>query len=191
MGPSAKAGRHTDHSHGCGCPWARPSAHAWPRTAAACGSRAPFVTSKLPICQVHHRELHRSGNEIAWRRLNIDPLSVALKLWQQSRADGELFQSIGGLALRCPLPPGDRRQLPARQLYTDDEEVCLTRRADCNNKKPRQNKRGFSNRILPPIVGYRAILLGAGAPPCPVVVGCEIAAARTSCRVGRRYRVAP
>ena len=112
MGPSAKAGRHTDHSHGCGCPWARTSAHAWPRTAAACGSkRGTFVTSKLPICQVHNRELHRSGNEIAWwRRLNIDPLSVALKLWQQSRADGELFQSIGGLALRCPLPPGDRRQ---------------------------------------------------------------------------------
>jgi ERF superfamily len=52
----------------------------------------------VPVCRVHHRELHRSGNESAWwRLLNIDPLPVALKLWQQSRADGELFPSIEGV----------------------------------------------------------------------------------------------
>ena len=52
----------------------------------------------IPVCRVHHRELHRSGNESAWwHRLNIDPLPVALKLWQQSRADGELFSSIEGV----------------------------------------------------------------------------------------------
>lgn len=34
-----------------------------------------------PACRVHHRELHRSGDEAAWwRRLNIDPLPVALGL---------------------------------------------------------------------------------------------------------------
>jgi hypothetical protein len=50
----------------------------------------------VPLCRIHHRELHRSGDEAAWwRRLNIDPLPVALKLWQQSRAEGELFLSIG------------------------------------------------------------------------------------------------
>jgi hypothetical protein len=53
----------------------------------------------VPVCRVHHRELHRSGDEAAWwRRLNIDPLPVALKLWQQSRADGELFPSTQGQA---------------------------------------------------------------------------------------------
>jgi hypothetical protein len=42
----------------------------------------------VPVCRVHHRELHRSGNEAAWwRRLNIDPLPVALKLWQHTRSD--------------------------------------------------------------------------------------------------------
>jgi hypothetical protein len=42
----------------------------------------------VPICRVHHRELHRSGDEAAWwRGLNIDPLPVALKLWQQTRSD--------------------------------------------------------------------------------------------------------
>jgi hypothetical protein len=52
----------------------------------------------VPVCRVHHRELHLSGNEAAWwRLLNIDPLPVALKLWQQSRADGELFASSEGV----------------------------------------------------------------------------------------------
>jgi len=45
----------------------------------------------VPVCRVHHRELHRSGDEAAWwRKLNIDPLPVALRLWQRSRTDGEL-----------------------------------------------------------------------------------------------------
>jgi hypothetical protein len=44
----------------------------------------------VPVCRVHHRELHRSGDEAAWWKiLNIDPLPVALKLWKQSRADNE------------------------------------------------------------------------------------------------------
>jgi ERF superfamily len=44
----------------------------------------------VPICRVHHRELHRSGDEAAWwGRLNIDPVTVALKLWQQTRSNTE------------------------------------------------------------------------------------------------------
>jgi hypothetical protein len=42
----------------------------------------------VPVCRTHHRELHRSGNEAAWwQRLNIDPIPVALRLWQQTRSD--------------------------------------------------------------------------------------------------------
>ncbi len=42
----------------------------------------------VPVCRVHHRELHRSGDEAGWwRRLAIDPLPVALRLWQQTRTD--------------------------------------------------------------------------------------------------------
>jgi hypothetical protein len=52
----------------------------------------------VPVCRLHHRELHLSGDEAAWwRSLNIDPLPVALKLWQQSRADGELSPSTEGV----------------------------------------------------------------------------------------------
>jgi hypothetical protein len=42
----------------------------------------------VPVCRTHHRELHRSGNEAAWwQRLNINPIPVALRLWQQTRSD--------------------------------------------------------------------------------------------------------
>jgi hypothetical protein len=45
----------------------------------------------VPVCRGHHRELHRSGDEAAWwHRINIDPVPVALRLWQQTRAYGEL-----------------------------------------------------------------------------------------------------
>jgi len=53
----------------------------------------------VPVCRVHHRELHRSGDEAAWwRSLNIDPVPVALKLWQQTRGNGELSCSSEAVA---------------------------------------------------------------------------------------------
>jgi hypothetical protein len=45
----------------------------------------------VPVCRIHHRELHRSGNEAAWwQKFNIDPLPVALRLWKQTRTGGEV-----------------------------------------------------------------------------------------------------
>jgi hypothetical protein len=36
----------------------------------------------VPICRLHHRELHRHGNErVWWSALGIDPLVVAANLW--------------------------------------------------------------------------------------------------------------
>jgi hypothetical protein len=68
----------------------------------------------VPVCRVHHRDLHRSGDEVAWwRRLNIDPLPVALKLWEHSRAAGELFPlSEGARPQAQPTNPPD---LPAHE----------------------------------------------------------------------------
>src|SRR5262245_5310467 len=38
----------------------------------------------VPLCRVHHREVHRVGNEQAWwQAAGIDPLSVAQKLWNR------------------------------------------------------------------------------------------------------------
>ena len=41
----------------------------------------------VPVCRVHHRELHRYGDEVSWwAAVNIDPLPIAFELWQRSRS---------------------------------------------------------------------------------------------------------
>jgi hypothetical protein len=43
----------------------------------------------VPVCRLHHREIHRHGNEAAWwSRAGIEPLAVALALWRQSHPLG-------------------------------------------------------------------------------------------------------
>jgi hypothetical protein len=40
----------------------------------------------VPLCRVHHRELHRVGDEAAWwTKVSIDPIPIALGLRQQTR----------------------------------------------------------------------------------------------------------
>jgi hypothetical protein len=52
----------------------------------------------VPVCRIHHRELHRCGDEVAWwDKVNIDPLPVALRLWQYTRLNGELALASGGI----------------------------------------------------------------------------------------------
>jgi hypothetical protein len=41
----------------------------------------------VPVCRVHHRELHRYGDEASWwAGVNVDPLPIALELWRRSRS---------------------------------------------------------------------------------------------------------
>ena len=66
----------------------------------------------VPVCRIHHRELHRFGDEAAWwRKLNIDPLPVALKLWQHTRGDGELGPAPEGIT---PAPTAKTPDLSAQ-----------------------------------------------------------------------------
>src|SRR5262249_31504520 len=52
----------------------------------------------VPVCRIHHRELHRSGDEAGWwQKLNIDPLPVALRLWQHTRLNGDELARNGGI----------------------------------------------------------------------------------------------
>ena len=38
----------------------------------------------VPLCRLHHRELHRNGDEAAWWQANkIDPIPFALRLWHE------------------------------------------------------------------------------------------------------------
>jgi hypothetical protein len=48
----------------------------------------------IPICRSHHRELHRYGDEASWwAGVNLDPVPIALALWQRTRPDRDLGSS--------------------------------------------------------------------------------------------------
>jgi ERF superfamily len=41
----------------------------------------------VPVCRLHHRDLHTYGNEASWwAAVSIDPLPIALQLWRKSRS---------------------------------------------------------------------------------------------------------
>jgi len=68
----------------------------------------------VPVCRMHHRELHRSGDEAAWwRTLNIDPVPVALRLWQQTRSDDPTSSRANLNAPRPSDAPDDVSKMPA------------------------------------------------------------------------------
>jgi hypothetical protein len=42
----------------------------------------------VPLCRLHHRELHRKGDEAGWWQANkIDPIPFALRLWHERQFD--------------------------------------------------------------------------------------------------------
>jgi hypothetical protein len=82
--------------------------HLQPR---ALGRKASDEFS-VPLCRIHHRLVHRVGNEAAWwQDLGIDPIKVARKLWSESRR-------AAGRKLAAPLfelassPADQARALP-------------------------------------------------------------------------------
>jgi hypothetical protein len=39
----------------------------------------------VPVCRLHHREIHRYGDEASWwAGVNVDPVPIALELWRRS-----------------------------------------------------------------------------------------------------------
>jgi hypothetical protein len=40
----------------------------------------------VPLCRIHHRLVHRVGNEATrWQDACIDPVTAACKLWKETR----------------------------------------------------------------------------------------------------------
>jgi hypothetical protein len=59
----------------------------------------------VPLCRLHHRELHRRGNERAWwQRQGIDPLGVAATLWAMTHAVEQTAADVVGEANRVGNP---------------------------------------------------------------------------------------
>ena len=56
----------------------------------------------MPMCQIHHDELHRHGDEEAfWLEYEIDPVSIALALWRRTRPEsGGAWSSLGRFAVQ-------------------------------------------------------------------------------------------
>ena len=59
----------------------------------------------VPICRLHHRELHRRGNEHAWwQNQGIDPLPAAATLWARTHAVEPTAADVVGEADRTGNP---------------------------------------------------------------------------------------
>ena len=51
----------------------------------------------VPLCRVHHRQLHQAGNEETWwKTLNIDPIAIAKGLWEQTHPNSASNSSSVG-----------------------------------------------------------------------------------------------
>jgi hypothetical protein len=51
----------------------------------------------VPICRLHHHELHRRGNERAWwEKQEIDPWPVAARLWAKTHGVASAAVNIDG-----------------------------------------------------------------------------------------------
>jgi hypothetical protein len=58
----------------------------------------------FPACRVHHRELHRHGDEAAWwQKTKIDPLPIAVRLWQHARSNGTAALASGDTESRLAI----------------------------------------------------------------------------------------
>jgi hypothetical protein len=75
----------------------------------------------VPVCRSHHRELHRHGDEASWwKGIKLDPLPIALKLWQHARLVGTAMVVSEGTSTAAKMGPDStpppRTQFPAARL---------------------------------------------------------------------------
>jgi hypothetical protein len=50
----------------------------------------------VPVCRLHHRELHRYGDETSWwAGVNVDPLQIARNLWGRSHPNTQSKTPVG------------------------------------------------------------------------------------------------
>ena len=69
----------------------------------------------VPVCRLHHRDLHRYGDEASWwAGVGIEPLPIALELWRRSRLtyslDATGSEPLSDATTPCPpaLPQASR-----------------------------------------------------------------------------------
>jgi hypothetical protein len=56
----------------------------------------------VPLCRIHHRLVHRVGNESAWwKEADIDPVKAAGKLWKRTRLNEDRTAPKAGADQPC------------------------------------------------------------------------------------------
>jgi hypothetical protein len=68
----------------------------------------------VPVCRLHHRDLHSYGDEASWwAGVGIDPLPIALELWRRSRLTYSLAAaSVEPLSDAIPPPAAKVERAP-------------------------------------------------------------------------------
>jgi hypothetical protein len=88
----------------------------------------------VPVCRVHHRELHRHGDEAAWwQKTKIDPLPIARRLWLHARPNGTAAAVNGDIGSMSAIAPNRSEQhsvatIPDRGGDVESEASILTDR---------------------------------------------------------------
>jgi len=60
----------------------------------------------VPLCRGHHRQLHQAGNEEAWwTERNINALTLARDLWEQTRPKSAPGESVSSVDKTNPIFP--------------------------------------------------------------------------------------
>jgi hypothetical protein len=78
----------------------------------------------VPLCRVHHRELHRHGDEAAWwQKIKIDPLPIARRLWQQARPNGTELAGDGDTESKSAITPSRPEQHSVAAIPDRDGEL--------------------------------------------------------------------
>jgi hypothetical protein len=78
----------------------------------------------VPVCRVHHRELHRHGDEAAWwQKIKIDPLPIARRLWQQARPNGTELAGDGDTESKSAITPSRPEQHSVAAIPDRDGEL--------------------------------------------------------------------
>jgi hypothetical protein len=84
----------------------------------------------VPVCRLHHRDLHSYGDEASWwAGVGIDPLPIALELWQRSRLRYSL-DATGSEPLSDAIPPPGAKveRMPSLDNNARDRnDVALSR----------------------------------------------------------------
>ena len=79
----------------------------------------------VPICRVHHRDLHGYGDEASWwAGIGIDPLLIALELWRRSKTYTLAATLSGPLSDAIPPPAAKVQQAPLDGEARDQIDVA-------------------------------------------------------------------